>query len=112
MTKATILRCLEEIASKLVELRAAVEKLPEAIEEMPAGPLASQGSKDTTSDQLQAVQFVDKQQLQPLVAKAFAEMGIQGEPVGAEKVQEMIAACGVKPEDNVFSRGIIEMREE
>ena len=43
---------------------------------------------------------------------AFAEMGIQGEPVGAEKVQEMIAACGVKPEDNVFSRGIIEMREE
>jgi hypothetical protein len=47
-----------------------------------------------------------------LIAKAFTEMGIQGEPIGAEKVQEMIAAYGVKPEDNVFSRGIIEMREE
>jgi hypothetical protein len=46
------------------------------------------------------------------VAKAFAEMGITGEPIGAEKVQEMIAACGIKPEDSEFSRGIIEMREE
>jgi hypothetical protein len=46
------------------------------------------------------------------VAKAFAEMGITEKPIGAEKVQEMIAACGVKPEDNEFSRGIIEMREE
>src|SRR5437762_6957999 len=103
MTKATILRCLlEEIASKLVELRAAVEKLPEIMDEVSADPLVDQG----------VVQFVDKQKLQPLVAKAFAEMGIQGEPIGAEKVQELIAACGVKPEDNVFSRGIIQMREE
>jgi hypothetical protein len=46
------------------------------------------------------------------IAKAFAEMGISGEPIGAEKVQEMIAACGFKPEDKEFSRGIIEMREE
>jgi 3-methyladenine DNA glycosylase/8-oxoguanine DNA glycosylase len=38
--------------------------------------------------------------------------GIRGEPIGAEKVQEMMAACGVKPEDNLLSRGIIEMREE
>ena len=102
MTKATILRCLEEIASKLVELRAAVEKLPEIMDEVSADPLVDQG----------VVQFVDKQKLQPLVAKAFAEMGLQGEAVGAEKVQEMIIACRVKLEDNVFSRGIIEMREE
>jgi hypothetical protein len=46
------------------------------------------------------------------IAKAFAEMGITGEPIGAEKVQEMMRACGVNPDDNEFSRGIIEMREE
>lgn len=46
------------------------------------------------------------------VAKAFAEMGISGEPIAAEKLQEMIRRCGVKPEDNEFSRGIIAMREE
>jgi hypothetical protein len=46
------------------------------------------------------------------VAKAFAEMGITGEPVGAEKLQEMMLACGINPEDNEFSREIIAMREE
>jgi hypothetical protein len=45
-------------------------------------------------------------------AKAMQEMGISGEPVGAEKLQEMMAACGFKPEDNALSREIIAMREE
>ncbi len=44
--------------------------------------------------------------------RALQEMGIRGEPIGAENVQRMIAAEGFKPEDNEFSRGIIEMREE
>jgi hypothetical protein len=73
--------------------------LPETMEEIPAVPL-----RETW--------FVNKQDLQALVAKAFEEMGIHGKPIGAEKVQEMIAACGVKPEDSIFSREIIEMREE
>jgi hypothetical protein len=47
-----------------------------------------------------------------VIAQAFAETGIHGAPIGAEKVQEMIAACGVQPEANAFSRGIIDMREE
>jgi hypothetical protein len=50
--------------------------------------------------------------LSAAVAKTFAEMGIAGEPVGIEKLREMMAACGIKPEENVFSREIIEMREE
>ncbi len=45
-------------------------------------------------------------------AAAMREMGISGEPVGAEKLQEMMIAEGINPEDNDFSRGIIEMREE
>jgi hypothetical protein len=44
--------------------------------------------------------------------KAFADLGITGEAIGPEKVQAMIAASGIRPEDNEFSRGIIEMREE
>jgi hypothetical protein len=40
------------------------------------------------------------------------EMGIRGEPIGAEKLREMMLARGIKPEDNMLSRGIIEMREE
>ena len=46
------------------------------------------------------------------IEEAFDAMGIVGEPIGAENVQKMVAACGFRPEDNAFSRGIIEMREE
>lgn len=49
--------------------------------------------------------------LRPLIDKVFEEMGIVGKPIGAEKVQELIAACGVMPEENLFSRGILQMRE-
>jgi hypothetical protein len=45
-------------------------------------------------------------------AAAMRDMGVSGAPVGAEKLQEMMIAEGVNPEDNQFSRGIIEMREE
>jgi hypothetical protein len=45
-------------------------------------------------------------------AAAMREMGISGAPISAEKLQEMMIAEGVNPEDNEFSRGIIEMREE
>jgi len=63
-------------------------------------------------EQPRTVRFVDKHKLRPLVASIFSAMGVRGEPIGAERVQEMIAACGVRPEDNLFSRGVIEMREE
>lgn len=46
------------------------------------------------------------------MAKVMEELGISGEPIGAEELQKMFAECGIKPEDNEFSRGIIEMREE
>jgi hypothetical protein len=46
------------------------------------------------------------------IAQAFAEMGITGEPIGAEQVQEMLRACGMQPEANKLSQGIIDMREE
>jgi hypothetical protein len=37
---------------------------------------------------------------------------MHGEPIGAEKVQERMAAHGVKSEDNILRQGIVEMREE
>lgn len=112
MTKSTILRRLDEVASKLGELRAVLEQLPDAEKEGPADLMADQRSKEITVDRLRVVRFVDKEKLRPIVDKAFAEMGVRGEAIGAEKVQEMMAACGVRLEDNILSRGIIEMREE
>lgn len=45
-------------------------------------------------------------------ARFMQMLGIQEEPIGAEKLQEMMRARGMNPDDNEFSRGIIEMREE
>jgi hypothetical protein len=111
MTKSTLLRWLDEVASKLGEMRMALERLPDA-EENFGDRVTDQKSKEVAADRLRTVHFVDKEKLRPTVDNAFAAMGVRGEPIGAEKVQEMIAACGVKPEDNILSRGIIDMREE
>jgi hypothetical protein len=45
-------------------------------------------------------------------AKALAGMGVRGKPIGAQKLQQMMLAAGIRPEENQFSRAIIEMREE
>jgi len=45
-------------------------------------------------------------------AQAMAQMGVRGEPIPAESLRAMIAACGFKPENNEFSRDIVQMREE
>ncbi len=112
MTKSAILQHLNEVTNKLGELRVALEQLPDAAEAGTGASTTDRRGKESFADRPRAVRFVDKQNLQPVVDHAFLEMGIQGEPVGAENVQALIAAGGVKPEDNILSQGIIEMREE
>jgi hypothetical protein len=45
-------------------------------------------------------------------AKAMEQLGVHGPSIGALKLQEMMAAEGFRPEDNLLSRDIIGMREE
>jgi hypothetical protein len=92
-------------------MRVALARLPDAEENL-EDRVTEQKNKEVAADRFRTVRFVDKEKLRPIVDNAFAAMGICGEPIGAEKVQEMIAACGVRPEDNILSRGIIDMREE
>lgn len=39
-------------------------------------------------------------------------MGVQGISIGAEKVQNMVADCGINSEENTFRKAIIDMHEE
>ena len=112
MTKDDILRYIEEIGDKLAELHRAVEQLPDTVQASQVSPLPEPGRENTGPARLRVMQFADKATLRSVVTKSFGEMNIHGEPIGAENVQAMIAACGVRPEDNAFSRGIVEMREE
>ncbi len=55
---------------------------------------------------------LNQERLAAAWSAAMRDMGIHGEPIGAENLQKLMIAQGVNPEDNQFSRGIIEMREE
>ena len=95
---------IEEIQQKLKQIENEVAQLRAQLSQWIAQPIQSAQLEPT-------IQFVDKEKLRSLTAKTFEEMGIRSEPIDAEKLQEMVAACGVKAEDNIFSRGIIKMRE-
>ena len=96
---------IEMLQERLEKLESEVAQLREQLNPLLAGQTSP--SPPSLRDL-----FVDKAKLRPIVDKVFEEMGIHGEPIGAEELQKMMAACGVKPEENIFSRGIIEMREE
>jgi hypothetical protein len=56
--------------------------------------------------------FADKKEIQKVIADQHARMGFAKDPTAtAERARELILADGVRPEDNLFSRGIIEARE-
>jgi len=98
---------IEALARRLAQVEQEVTHLKHLIE---------QGAHEETpaarGARLLAQARHDKAQLQVGVAKAFVEMGVHGAPVLPAQLRQMIAACGMQPEENVCSRGIIEMREE
>jgi len=54
----------------------------------------------------------ENRKLRPYFDEALKGMVSDEEPPSAEEIQKAIAAAGVKPEENLFSRMLIEMREE
>jgi hypothetical protein len=56
--------------------------------------------------------FADKKAIQRVIKEQHARMGFVRDPTAtAERARELILADGVRPEDNLFSKGIIEARE-
>jgi hypothetical protein len=98
---------LETLAERLAALEREVAELRRLVTEQ----LAQKSLAELGASLLREAK-ASQPAISAAVAKAYAEMGITGEPIGAEKLQEMMLACGVKPEENAFSREIIAMREE
>jgi len=56
---------------------------------------------------------VDKEAMRKIIAEVNAEMGFVPDPTATpEKAQQMMIDCGIRPEDNIFSCGIIAARDE
>jgi hypothetical protein len=94
---------LELIRQELAEVCAAVDEI--ARQPGAPTPLPQEAPVD--------LDFADKEPLRRAFDELLTSMGIvHVRPVGALRLQEMMLAAGVKPEENLFSRGIIDMREE
>ena len=56
---------------------------------------------------------IDRKRLQELMLEINRQIGLEHDPEAtAKKAREQILADGVKPEDNLFSCGIIAARDE
>ncbi len=99
-TLETVKQKIARIERELAEVRQDLERL--------ASPQESQGPKS----HLIPVQWVDRRNWPVWFNEWFQEMGIRAQPVGAEKLQGMMLRDGIRPEDNLLSRGIIAMRDE
>ncbi len=57
--------------------------------------------------------LADKEEIWRLVAEQYAAMAIPDDPAATpQKARAMMLARGIRPEENEFSRGIIQAREE
>jgi hypothetical protein len=104
MLQEKIARVQEELA----EVRAALETLEGASTgDLPAAP--PQGQLP-----LAGAEFADSEKTLAALDHAFAQMGIDvtAPGISPEEVQQLMLREGIRPEDRVLSRGIIEAREE
>jgi len=91
---------VDQIEHDLIEVRKNLDHITSAINPKIEVDLCSK------------LQCVDREKLKKWFDEWFKQMGIDVQPIGAEKLQEMMLKEGIRPEDNIASRGIIEMREE
>jgi hypothetical protein len=76
---------------------------------MDAGGMTMSVTVEAPPEQL----FADKVAIQAAVEEQHRLMGFEREPgATAIRAREMMLALGIRPEDNLFSRGIIAARDE
>ncbi|MBC8233667.1 hypothetical protein H8E77_29320 [bacterium] len=112
METAEINTFVEKFTRKLEYIEREIEDIRRQLQQVAETKKITDFTSDTKQMSLLGRSRQNKEKQRQAFAKLFERMGIHGEPIGAENVQKMIAACGIKPEYNEFSRGIIAMREE
>jgi hypothetical protein len=106
---------IEMLKQKIAHLQEGLAEVSAALDELGEVPTHSRSAPEKVAQNpLAGIRFSDPKALLPLLDKAFAEMGIDvTQPaLTPEEVQEMMLRDGVRPEDNIGSRAIIEAREE
>src|SRR3954469_24354074 len=99
---------VEELKRKIAHLQEELAEVSAALDDLESAP-ATNGAAVAPArrDPLAGIRFSDPKELLPILDRAFAEMGIEpGQPpMTPEEVQELMLREGVRPEDNIGSRG-------
>jgi len=90
---------VDQIEHDLIEVRKNLDQITFAV------------SPKIEVDLCSKLQCVDREKLKKGLDEWFKQMGIDVQPVSIEELHELCLKEGIKPEDNIASRGIIEMRE-
>jgi hypothetical protein len=96
---------MEQLEREVTSLREIVNELQPAVDGLP--PIR-------TREWLPGIRVIDGESARAHIDRAFEKMGIDvTQPaLSAEEIQQLMLQEGVRPEDCILSRGIIEAREE
>lgn len=94
---------LKQLTKQVRRLEQQVAQLSAEMAELKARPVTN---GQAAGDDLLA----DKQLWRETFDQLFADLGIQATPIGAEKLQALMAEAGLEP--NELSRDLIAMRDE
>lgn len=94
---------VEQLESDLAEIKEELVKLQ------------ASAMKSLTPEERKAVRLAraqaQRERLRPSIEKTLGKPNPNAEPLTAEELQQLLLEEGVKPEDNIGSRAIIEDRE-
>jgi hypothetical protein len=91
---------IAHIEQELAEVRQSLEQL------LPAS------QPPVKEHRLAGIEWVDRRGWKVWFDEWFQQTGVTVQPIGAEKLQALMRQEGIRPADNLLSRGIIDMREE
>jgi hypothetical protein len=108
---ANMAATLEELRRNLIDTQAQLAEVTEAVAELEVQP--RDGAASPARGWPASPDWADKAPLRETFAEIMRQAGIEHvQPISAEELQEQMLKRGIKPEDRLFSRGIIEMRVE
>ena len=106
---------LETLANRIDQLEATMQKISDQLSQLTEESPAQQKppEKPKTGTQVIKEMAIDKRPLAEGFRKLMKRMGVPEKPtISIEELQERMARDGIRPEDNEFSRAIIEEREK
>ena len=101
---------VETLAKRLDRLEATMQQMSDQLSLLTARQ--NPPEKPKTGVEVIKEMAIDKRPLAEGFRKLMDRMGISGEPIPAEQLQERMVRNGIRPEDNEFSRAIIAEREK